>query len=383
MYDILVVGAGAMGIASALQAARRGLRVAVLEQFELLHKLGSSHGESRIIRKTYEQDYFTILMEAAYDAWSDWDQLLKMQTIEKTGGLIFGDPTNEFYQRTLQACQSTNLDYEILAADQIRRRFPQLKIPDHIEGIYQADAGILNPDRILAKAIEEAKALGVEFFPYHEVLNIKHSKTDVLIECSTQDDMITFNGLKAIITVGPWIRDILAKLGLKLSNDIIVQHLTFGYFKVEQETWYTKDNFPIFINLESNQLKYGFPVMEKPGYIKIAPHYSYHHILSASQRDNVPDHHVLEDLQQFIGSRFNGVISDAEHIETCLYTMDPEENFILDFHPNTQNIVFGGCFSGHGFKFTPLIGNILVDLIVQGKTHHNISHFSLENRLTS
>jgi monomeric sarcosine oxidase len=372
-YDTIIIGAGTMGIATSYYLAKSGSKVLVLEQFDLFHNSGSSHGESRIIRKTYNESYFVEMMKETYKLWDDWSNELNEPMILKTGGLNFGSPENKFFNDTLNACKISEINFEHLTNDQIKTRFPMLNLPENYEGIYQEDAGILNPSKILPLVVEKAKSLGTEFITNSKVIQINQNQDNIQVKTSENE----FTAKKIVITVGGWLRDLLIKNGIQLKQSINVWNMSYAYFKASEE--FSSEKFPVFIGIEDDGILYGFPIAEKEGYIKVAPHYTYSHITSASNRDLRVDVSVLSEVSNFLKNRFKGVSDIAEFPDTCLYTMSHNENFLIDFIPNDNRIIIGGLFSGHGFKFTPLMGKILSDLVIHEKSDIDLEHFKIEN----
>ncbi|MCH8907846.1 MAG: N-methyl-L-tryptophan oxidase [Candidatus Heimdallarchaeota archaeon] len=378
MYDVTIIGAGAMGSAAAYYTAKTGKKVLLLEQFKFLHRDGSSHGNSRIIRKSYVEDYFINLMHHAYELWDQVQDEAGQRVIVRTGGLDFGPSKDDYYRRTLLAAQKTKLPHEELDAEGIRLKFPMLKVGENFVGIYQEEAGIIDATRAVEMFQTQAKKHGAELKDQTEVVDIEDRGNYVAIRTTNGE----FQTKKTIVTAGPWINNLLEPYNFALKSK--VWQLTYAFFKIQdQEQLFHHSKFPIFIYMDG-PIFYGVGVHEKPGYLKIGPHFT-SDMFDKMGEKHQPSRELISKVSDFVKARFKWVDPTPVDIDTCLYNMTSDENFIIDFFDpfgqGSKNIVIGAGFSGHGFKFTPLIGRILSDLAIDEYTNYDISKFTIKQNL--
>ncbi|MCE7737294.1 MAG: N-methyl-L-tryptophan oxidase [Candidatus Heimdallarchaeota archaeon] len=375
-YDVIIIGAGAMGSATAYYLSKTKKRVLLLEQFHFLHKNGSSHGESRIIRRAYPEKHFADLMFHTYDLWQEIEKETGESIIYTTGGLDFGDQDNEQVKSVEDACKSVGLNYEKMDSIQLRERYPILNIPDNYTGIYQPDAGIINATKAVSMFQELAKQNGVTLIDNFKVKHI--NVTDSNIEIVFNSDNYTCD--KLIITAGAWINSILGLFDKKIQLNIDIWKLTIAYWKVKNRTAYKPPSFPVFINWAEDHF-YGFPIFEREDFIKVGPHFKFETIDNIETKNIEPNAEVAELLTNYIQTRFREIDADPIDLQSCLYTMTEDENFIVDFHPNYSKIIIGAGFSGHGFKFTPLIGKMLSQMAINETTSYDRSKFDIISKI--
>lgn len=375
-YDVVIIGAGAMGTATAYYLSKSNKKVLLLEQFEFLHKNGSSHGESRIIRRAYPEKHFANLMADTYNLWHEIENENGSKIIHTTGGLDFGNKDNEELNSVEKACQMVGINYEKLGASELRNRFPILDIPDDYMGIYQPDAGIINADASLTILQDQSRKNGATLIDNTKVVNITNNDSKIIIETTKG----SFIANKLIISAGAWINTILNLIDNPIQVDVDIWKLTLAYWEVRNNELYTPPNFPIFINWGQDHY-YGFPIFEKPGHIKIGPHFKVEAIENMENKTTQPNPEIVALLEKYVKSRFKEIDSTAKDSLSCMYTMTADENFIIDFHPNHSNILIAAGFSGHGFKFTPLIGKMLTQMVIDGETEFDRSYFDVKSKL--
>jgi len=372
-YDLIVVGGGAMGTASTYYSAKAGNRTLLLEQFSFGHNNGSSHGYSRIIRKSYAESYFVEMMNLAYDLWHELEAASDTSLVNKTGGLDFGRIGDSYLERTIEAVGNSGIPFELLSAEQIRNRFPMISIPDEYKGIYQPDAGVLNPYQSLEVIRNLAVQEGAELHDQELMLAFEETSDHIILKTSKSE----YTTKKLIITIGAWIKQFLAVRGMTFRADI--WKMSLGYYDVKVPVSFQPGTFPIFIAMDG-PIFYGFPILEKPGKIKVAPHFT-NEIIELKDRTFEPNGELIGQLNDFVQKTFKDVDPEPNNLDTCLYTYTPDENFVLDYLPDSKNIIIGAGFSGHGFKFTPLVGKTLVDMAMNKSVNFDLSMFKLSNQL--
>ena len=347
---IAIVGLGAAGAAALLEAAASGCEAVGFEQFTIGHDLGSSHGTSRLIRRTYADAFHTRWMARAYEAWDRVEGITGETLFVRCSGLTFGPEDDHTISETREAMKACGIGHENMRREEVAERFQALDIGQAAIGIYQADSGFLKADRCVRSQIETAKVMGAVVHEGRKVLAIEEGGGDVFV--STDQGTERFDAV--VVTAGPWIGRLLPKLNLPLR---VVLRQTL-YLAADEER-FAPGRFPVWIHHPSDH--YGFPsdgVM--PG-IKVASHHG-----GPDFDPTAADRPVMDELANGVRDHamkhitgLSGVIVSAK---ACLYTLTPDERFILDFVPGSSRvIVCSGC-SGHGFKFSALLGELAVEM---------------------
>lgn len=365
--NIIVIGGGVMGTSAALALARRGCKVTLLEQFDVGHDRGSSHGQSRILRYAYfEHPEYARMVQKVAPMWRAIEVDTGQSLMHRCGGLDIGPRDGELVTGSLRACRELGLEHEFLNGDDIGKRWPFANMTE-LAGVYQPDACILRADQCVAALEELAIRDGVVVRPNTKVTSIEQQADHVVVE--TNDSQLHADHV--IVTAGAWMRRLLEELDLPLT----VVRKAVLYFNVTNLDAFDISRFPIYIVETGDAYYYGFGKMDQNG-VKIGDH------LGGEVVD--PDHVEramrAEDeshLRKFTRKYLPGADGDVVGFETCLYTKTPDEDFIIDKHPDLDRITIAGGFSGHGFKFGPLIGEILANLAVNGKADHPVERFRI------
>lgn len=378
MYDVIVIGAGVMGSATAYRLARSGAKVLLLEQFALGHERGSSHGHSRIIRRSYEHPGYVRLMESAYRAWRDLEADAGVSLITTSGGLDLGKPTGSNVLSCCEAMRAEDVPFELLDAETLRSQFPQFHIAEDDVGVYQPDAGILNASQCVAVLTQQAQRYGAEVVADQHVERVAPDGDGV----SVQAGITTYRAGRAVITAGSYLGPLAEQLGLHLQLTVTREQVMF--FRPLQPELFTVGRFPIFIQYgditaepHSDESKdfYGFPMFGLDG-VKVAHHHS-GAVIDPLHDEGVVQEEPVGIVRNFLKRTIPAAAGEVMLAQTCRYTTTPDHDFIVDRHPEYPQIVIGSPCSGHGFKFGALMGHILADLATQGQTEHDISRFTL------
>lgn len=370
-FDSIVLGAGGMGSAAAFYLARARQRVLLLEQFEIDHQKGSSYGYSRIIRYSYDHPAYIALARAVYPMWSALEDEAGETLHITTGGLDFGPAGDPMLESTFASVSSANIPHESLTPDEAHRRFPQYRFAEGWKVLYQPDSGLLAPSKCVRAHVRLAKQRGATVLDHTPVKQVTVKRDSIEVQTANE----TFSAGKLVITAGAWAKSVLSPLGLKLP--LTPLRCQEAYFIADNPADYTTDRFPVFIaHVRSvyGDILYGLPSHENSG-VKIGIHAGTP-VNHPSEIDYTPDSASVERSRQFIGNHIPGANGPLKFARICLYTMTPDEHFVIDRHPEYPHIVFGVGFSGHGFKFSTLVGSILTDLALKGVTEHDISLFS-------
>jgi len=368
-YDVIVIGVGGMGSAATYHLARRGVRVLGLEQFDIPHDRGSSHGVNRIIRLAYfEHPSYVPLLQRAYQLWRDIENLSGERLLIITGSIDAGLPSSETVKGSLLACDLHHLPHEVLDASTLRRRFPGYRLPDDMIAVHQPDGGFVLSERAIVAYVMAAQDLGAEVHAREPV--VAWEMTGDHIEVRTAHD--TYRAGRLVITAGPWASRMVPVLGrlARPERQVLIwtQPLRPEYFRLGA--------FPVCNLRTSEGHYYAFPVYGVPGFKLGRYHHRYEHTdPDAVDREIHPEDEAV--LRDGIRRYFPDADGPTMAMKTCLFTNSPDEHFILDRHPQHANVAIAAGFSGHGFKFCSVVGEIMADLALEGKSRHDLVLFRL------
>jgi len=368
-FDVIVLGLGGMGTAAAAELARRGRRVLGLEQFNIAHDRGSSHGQTRIIRKAYyEHPCYVPLLHRAYERWYDLEQRQGKHLFTTCGLLSIGAPESELVSGVRRSAAEHALPVDHLSADDLRRRFPQFRYGYDVAGILEKEAGFLYVEDCVRAHAEEARRLGATLHHNEPVVSWEATATGVTVQTAGRQ----YHAARLVITAGAWASRVLADLGLPLT----VRRKALLWLATADDQRFRRDVFPLFMSEQPTGFYYGFPVLDGHG-LKVARHDGGLIVDDPAAVDrslNAEDEH---DIRTFLSSHLPEVNGPVRHAKICLYTLTPDQHFILDVHPAHPHVALAAGFSGHGFKFASAVGEILADLADRGTTSLPIDMFRL------
>jgi len=374
-YDVIVIGAGSMGSSACFHLAAQGYRVLGLEQFEQLpHDKGSHAGQSRIIRKAYfEHPGYVPLLERAYHNWGQLEKRTGEQVYYKTGLLYCGPQQHEVMQGIKTAAEKFNIVLKNINASSFPAFTPQ---PGH-EMLLEPDAGILLPEKSVTLFIREAVKKGAEVKTGEKVTGWK--KENGLIRVCTSKG--NYTAKKLVITAGAWAAEVIRALQIPLN----VTRQVIVWVMPDKPSDFLPENFPcwLFAGEHIKGVWYGFPYLtgEKfpgPTGLKFALHCPADETNPDQVNREVTDKELKTIIDEAI-KYFPAAGSKVAAVKTCLYTNTPDENFIIDHLPGYDGGVTIACgFSGHGFKFVSVVGEILADLSMKGKTELPVGFLGLK-----
>lgn len=370
--DVIIVGGGAMGAGAAWRLARAGYRVQLFEQFDVGHELGSSHGPSRMIRLAYERPEYVELGRAAYQLWHDLEAESGESLLRVTGGLDIGTP-DAYHLPEVEATFTTlGMPFEKLDRAQLEARFPQLNLPEGTIGIYSPDYGILSAGTCVVTMARQAERAGADIHANERVLEVLPDEDGVTV----RTDAGEYRARSVILTAGSWTNPLLAALGVALPLTVLQEQLAF--FAVEDPAAHEPGLMPLIIHRYPGTTTIGsyFPIHDHTG-IKMMIDRVGPEVDPASEERAI-DPARLEELRAYATSLIRGCTGEVLETTSCRYTMTPDEDFIIDLHPQHANVVIASCCSGHAFKFAPVVGQILADLALTGETDYPIELFSLD-----
>ena len=372
-YEAIVVGLGAMGSAALDALARRGVRGLGLDRHPPGHDRGSSHGRSRVIRQAYFEhpDYVPLLREA-YEGYERLGRDCGETLLVRTGGLFAGDPGGEVVEGSRLAAERHGIPHERLDAREVRRRFPALRIPDSAAAVYEPGAGFVRAEPTVRAQVDRAVRRGAAIRTGVEVHAIRRGGTQVEVETSIG----TLAADRLVVAAGPWADRLLAEPLSAAAASLRVTRQPVVWLGTPHELLPVRDDdFPVWLlDLGGGRSVYGLPphaaIDAAPGrpsgerLVKAAIHGGG----EAADPDRV-DRQVPDSEAEAIAATVRAVVPAAGEVRAssvCLYTYSPDGHFILDRDPEDPRIAIACGFSGHGFKFAPVVGEILADLALDG-----------------
>lgn len=377
-YEVIVIGLGGMGSAAAYQLAKRGQRVLGLEQYSPAHNRGSSHGQSRIIRQAYFEDpaYVPLLLRA-YELWEQLERETGQDLLTITGGLMIGLPSSSVVSGSTESARKYNLPHEILDAVEIRRRFPAFQPDDRTIALYETKAGFLRPEATVQAHLDRATQLGAELHFEEPVLSWTAAPSGDHVEVTTARGR--YEAGRLVIAPGAWAPGVLADLGLPLE---VQRQIMYWFEPVRNPELFQPDRFPIFIwelpNTSAFSSFYGIAAHEGTrGAAKVAYHTA-GKVCTPETIDRTVHEDEIERMRACIAEHLPLMNGTLLNTATCMYTMTPDQHFVIATHPAHPQVAIASGFSGHGYKFASVTGEILADLALTGTTQHPISLFSPE-----
>jgi sarcosine oxidase len=367
--DVIVIGLGAMGSSAAYHLAARGQRVLGLDRFTPPHAMGSSHGGSRITRQSYFEDaaYVPLLLRA-HELWDRLAADSGRDLIRLCGGMYLGGPDSETFGGALRAAREWSLPHEVLDAAEVRRRFPAFTPGPDVVALYEERAGFTRPEETVAANLDLAAAAGADLRFRTPALGWTAAGTGDGVTVRTAEG--TYAASRLVICPGAWAPALLADLGVPMRVERQVM------FWFEADTSAFAEN-PIFVwEAEDGVQFYGFPAMDGPGGgVKIGLHNAGGVESDPDAIDRIVHPREVEVMRSYVAPRLPGLAGPLLRAATCMYTNTPDRHFVVAAHPGYPQVSVACGFSGHGFKFTPVIGEILADLATDGSTAHPIALF--------
>jgi sarcosine oxidase len=373
-YDAIVIGAGSMGSATAYEFARRGRRVLALDQFDVPNVLGASVGVTRIIRLAYsEHPNYVPLLRRSYELWRDLQKVANEQLLFITGGIDAGHESSDTIKGSLKACEEHALPHEFMSSVDVNRRFPGYRLPSDMVAVYQPDGGFLMSERCVVAHVNAALTHGADVHGRERVLGWEIGPGRVVVNT----DRARYEAGSLVLTAGPWTPDVDSEVG----RYVVAERQVLLWVQPRKPEYFDVERFPIF-NMEAPEGRfYGFPVHSVPGF-KIG---RYHHRRESVQADSVDRNcHPADEavLREAVRRYFPDADGPTLAMKVCMFANTPDEHFIIDRHPAAENVIVAAGFSGHGFKFCGVVGEIAVDLAIEGRTKWDVDLFRIR-RLTN
>ena len=370
MYDALVLGLGGMGSAAAAHIAARGKRVLGLERFTPAHDQGSSHGGSRIIRQAYFEDpaYVPLLLRA-YELWQGLERTSDEPLYLRTGGLMVGTMESELVRGSLRSAREHGLAHELLGPTDMERRFPATSPREDEVAVYEEPAGILFPEACVRAHLARATSSGAEL-RFSTPVRSWEAEADSVSVTLASGERIPANTL--VLCAGAWMPEVARDAQLPL---VVERNVVHWFQPASQPQMFAPDRLPVYILDRGERfMLYGFPDVEYAG-IKAA----YHHSdvqTTPDQLDRTVKPAEVDAVRQALSSWLPRGAGQHLASSVCMYTLTPDLHFVIGVHPKHPSVILAGGFSGHGFKFCSVVGEIIADLVTAGRTSHPIELFS-------
>lgn len=370
MYDHIVIGVGGMGSATVYELAKRGRKVLGLEQFDIPHAMGSSHGLTRIFRHAYnEHPDYVPMMRHSFARWQALERDFGEQLIHVSGGLDVGPKDGAVVSGALESCKLHNLEHEVLSAADLMTRHPAYRVPDDFAAVAQPEAGFLLSERCIVAHVSEALKLGAEVRGREPVEHWEADGEGVAVRTTRG----TYRAGSLVITAGAWA----GKLVDGLAPHAVPERQALGWFQPRSPELFEAARFPVFILEGEGGIYYGFPLYGIPG-VKFGLFYHLEEVVdpdTMNREANDADEAVLRaGLSRYFPDADGPVMS----FRTCMFTNTVDKHFVLDLLPGLPQVSVAAGFSGHGFKFCSSVGEIMADLAMERASRTDIAMFALD-----
>ena len=378
-YDVIVIGVGSMGSAACYYLSKRGYKVLGLEQFGIAHEFGSHGGQSRIIRRAYfEHPDYVPLLETAYENWRSFEKQVGEQLYFETGLLYAGTSNNEIIKGVKRSATLYNIALEKLTVTDAAKRFPQFTFPENFKVLFEPGAGLIPPEKAIRLYTSQAEKAGATIRTNEKVIDWKKEGAGIIVR--TGKDLYQCN--KLIITAGAWAGKMIPGVAdkIKVTRQFVAwikTRPTGSSGRAKNDDQFKLNEFPCWMigDNEKQGCYYGFPLLDtgkfgEPAGLKLAHHFP-NEVADPDNVDRQPRESDIQNLKYCLDNYLPGVFDAVLSTKICLYGNSPDENFIIDKLPGFEDNVSIACgFSGHGFKFASVVGEILADLAIEGKTGH-------------
>lgn len=370
LYDAIVLGVGGMGSAACYHLARRGARVLGLERFQVGHDRGSSHGQSRLIRQAYfEGSGYVPLLRRAYHLWDRLAEEAGAELFHRVGLVAFGPASGgEVIPGIMAAARKYDIPIDVLAPEDAATAFPGIRPPAGYRGVLEPGAGFLAVEACVNAHASEARRQGAVLLEGIEVTGWSADEAQVTVHTSFGE---TYRGRSLVITAGPWAGPLLGGLSVPLK---VTRQCVF-WFPAEDASRGARF-MPCFAFDLPEGFVYGMPAVDALG-VKVAHHWPGERVPDPSELDRAYRPQDAEVILKVVREHLPGVGAQMSRHGACMYTMTDDGQFVIDRHPSHPRVVFGVGFSGHGFKFAPVVGEILADLALDGVTEHDVEFLRL------
>ena len=373
-YDVLVLGGGIAGAATVEALARRGRRVLLVEPFAAAHAGGSSHGDGRIVRYTYPEPVYVAMARRSYQAWAAFEQASGETLVERTGSFECGPADSQQLADLEQSFQRDGITYERLSAAESAARFPHFRLPEGSFALFQREGGIVRAERAVLALLRLAQQAGADVTVGEGAARIHPEDSGVTVE-GTQGTR--WKARAVVVATSGWTAPLMAPLGLELPLTVTREQVSYFPARPGCALDFGIGGMPTLIDYHSpEQPMYGLPRIDVPG-VKVGWHHSGPEVVPGAEFDVDVDEEILRHVQAYVREHLPRLIPEPLKTVRCLYTNTPDYHFLLDRHPTLPQVILGTGFSGHGFKFAPVLGEILTALALDEEPPVDLTTFRL------
>ncbi|MDM5206041.1 N-methyl-L-tryptophan oxidase [Cytobacillus kochii] len=369
-YDTIIIGAGSMGMAAGYYLAKEGKKVLLIDANRPPHQKGSHHGETRIIRYAYGEGHaYVPLLLKAKQLWEEVEKESEMELFLQTGVLNIGSETSLFMKEVKTSAEKYQLPLDVYTHETVNTKWSALHLDEGMVAYHEPTSGVLKCEDCIEAYRRLSLSYGAKIVTDSVITDL--SIIEGIVNIATQDGH--YSGDSLIVSAGAGTNSILSYLGLQLPLNPIRK--TFAWYEAQEDVYEAKQ-FPAFTFESPLGHYYGFPSIDGSG-LKLGRHDGAVQRIESKQEVQPFNQDDEKELTTFLGRYFTEK-TNVQFGKTCMYTMTPDEHFIIDQHPQYENVAIAAGFSGHGFKFSSVVGHVLSELI-RGKTSPvDISPFTIE-----
>ena len=370
-YDAIVVGVGGVGSAATYHLADRDLDVLGIERFDVPHTRGSSHGSTRIIRRVqHEGPAYVPLVERAYELWRDLEARTGRDLLHVTGSVHAGSTGTDVVEDAREACDAHGIPYETLSGPEVNERFPGYDLPDGFGAVYQEDGGFLACEQCTIAHVEAAHEAGATVRGRERVLDWSETTDGVRV----RTDKGRYAADELVVTAGPWTRELVPEL----AAEAVPVRAVMAWFQPEEPELFAPERFPVFVVKDAEDGGYGFPQHDVPGFkLGVSDPTP---VTDPDAMDREPTRAEEELHRRFAERYFPAGTGPTVGLSTCIWSMSEDEHFVLGRPDGHDAVTVGAGFSGHGFKFASVTGELLADVAVEGESEHEVEAFDVNRR---
>jgi glycine/D-amino acid oxidase-like deaminating enzyme len=360
MLNVIVVGAGINGVTVAIELKRRGHKVILVDPGPLPHPLAASTDISKAVRAAYGADGdYSELAERSIRIWREWNTQFGVELYHEVGFLFMCRAMMQpggFEYESFKMLERHGHKVERIDSPQLRKRFPAWNAERYPDGFLDREAGYAESGRVVSALIDRAKSLGVELCEGSRFVAL--SETDSRVNGIALADQTKTAGDAVVMTTGAWTPHLLPfTKGFFRATGQAVFHL-----KPRQSELFLPERFPVFTADISKTGYYGFP-LNQDGVVKIANHGPGRE-MSPDSPERVVTAAEEEDMRKFLAANFPA-LADAPIVYTriCLYCDTNDGDFWIAPDPDRRGLIIAAGDNGHGFKFAPVLGEIIADAV--------------------
>ena len=367
-YDAIVIGCGGMGSSIVCALAQRGVRVLGVDQHAVPHCRGSSHGQTRIIRQAYFEhpDYVPLLLEA-YRQWVELEACAGQKLLHQTGLLQVGPPDGFLVPGVRASADAHQLPIETFTGREIAENFPGFHAAEDCVGLFERQAGYLLVEEAISAYLDQAINAGAQILTDRQPARWSVDGQGVRVAVGEE----VFAAGQLVVAAGSWTNQLVIDLGVELQ--VVKKHM---YWFANESSRYRHQS-PVFFYETPQGYFYGFPQLDARG-IKVADHRGGERVADPGRLDATIDRDDQRRIEKFLCDHLPDISPQVTDHQVCMYTRSPDEHFIIDRHPHLPQVVLAAGFSGHGYKFAPVVGRAVADIVTEGKSPLPIDFFALK-----